>query len=391
MNDIKKAVETLISASITGTKKQLPDNLDYEELYKQLKRHGVLTIGYDGLVRCGADKNHPIMQRLFKDYIKMMMYSEKQLKAKDKLLAAFEENGIEHLPLKGCNLKNLYPKPELRQMGDADILIKAEKYPEIEKILSEQGFETTPGAQHTRNWKTNDLYVEMHHQLMPDEDSDYLDYFGDGWSKAIHKNGSLYEYKPEDELIFIFVHYAKHFRIGGIGYRQLMDIWVYTNHYKQLDYSYIKAELAKMQLDEFFDNTLATAKVCFEDEAETDITQLISRFVFSSGNWGSLNSNILSSAVRGKATGTMGGMGAKKYAFFRLLFPPLVSLKVKYTFLDKKPWLLPLVWVIRWFDVLINRRHNISKKMRRSNEVSEEKVLQHQKFFDVIGLSYNIE
>ena len=35
-----------------------------------------------------------------------------------------EENGIDYLPLKGYNLKKLYPKPELRTMGDADVLIR---------------------------------------------------------------------------------------------------------------------------------------------------------------------------------------------------------------------------------------------------------------------------
>lgn len=392
MDKIKQGVEALISASISGTARTLPDGLDYEELYTQLKRHGILTIGFDGLVRCQADKNHPVMQRMFKDYIKLMMYSEKQTKAKDRLLEAFEKNGIEHLPLKGCNMKNLYPKPELRHMGDADILIKKEQFPEIEVVMAGLGYEYQRDIKvsHTRNWKSKELYLELHNQLMPDEDSDYLSYFGDGWAKAVHKSGYLYEYKPEDELIFIFTHFAKHFRIGGIGYRQLTDLWVFTNHYKDLDYGYISGELAKIQLDEFFTNTMATVKACFENGEETDVTQLISQFIFNSGNWGSVSSTILSSAVRGKASGDMGKMNAKVYSFFRLLFPSLDSLKMRYTVLSKAPWLLPVVWVMRWIDVLINRRQNISKKLQRSDKVNEKAVSQHQQFFDAVGLSYNL-
>ena len=390
MDKIKQGMEALISASISGTARTLPDELDYDELYTQLKRHGLLAIGYDGLVRCGMDKNRPVMQRLFKDYIKLIMHSEKQLRAKNRVLKAFEENGIEHLPLKGCNMKNLYPKSELRQMGDADILIKADKYPQIEEILKQQGFEFVTEVQHTRNWKTKELYLELHHQLIPDEDGDYLSYFGDGWSKAIHKSGYFYEYRPEDELIFIFTHFAKHVRIGGIGYRQLIDLWVFTSHYRSLDYEYICTELAKIQLDEFFINTMATVKACFENGEETAVTQLISRFIFNSGNWGTVQSTILSSALRGKASGDMGKLNAKHYAFFRLLFPDFESMKMRYNFLGKAPWLLPFTWVARWIKVILHRRHNISKKIQRSDNVTEETVSQHQQFFDAVGLSYNL-
>ena len=65
-----------------------------------------------------------------------MMKSEKQLEAVNKIYAAFDKNGIDYLPLKGCNMKYLYPKPELRSMGDADILIREEQYKSIKDIVS---------------------------------------------------------------------------------------------------------------------------------------------------------------------------------------------------------------------------------------------------------------
>ena len=40
------------------------------------------------------------------------------------LITPLDENGIDYMPLKGACLKLIYPQPELRLMGDADILIK---------------------------------------------------------------------------------------------------------------------------------------------------------------------------------------------------------------------------------------------------------------------------
>ena len=54
--------------------------------------------------------------------------------------AAFEKNGIAHMPLKGILMKQLYPRPDMRIMGDADILIRVEQYEKIKPLLEELGF-----------------------------------------------------------------------------------------------------------------------------------------------------------------------------------------------------------------------------------------------------------
>ena len=73
--------------------------------------------------------------------VKMLLRSEHQMRAIDHLFEAFEQNGIVYMPLKGCNIKKLYPKPELRSMGDVDILIHPEDHERIHSVMEEQGFQ----------------------------------------------------------------------------------------------------------------------------------------------------------------------------------------------------------------------------------------------------------
>ena len=140
MDATQKGVLTLVRSAITGEKYSLPEDFDLEQAYPMFRKHGILALAYDGAVRCGVDKGHPVMQKLFQDYLQCLVRSERQMQAIEKLCAAFEEHGVDYMPLKGCNLKKLYPKPELRQMGDADILIRMEQYDDVRRIASEQGF-----------------------------------------------------------------------------------------------------------------------------------------------------------------------------------------------------------------------------------------------------------
>ena len=44
----------------------------------------------------------------------------------ENVMAHFEKEGIDYVPLKGWIIKNLYPKPDMRSMCDVDILIRDE-------------------------------------------------------------------------------------------------------------------------------------------------------------------------------------------------------------------------------------------------------------------------
>ena len=209
------------------------------------------------------------MMQLFQKYCRHLQISEAQLRQVKRICAAFEENGIDYLPLKGCRMKGLYPKPELRFMGDADILIRTEQYPAVIPIMEALGFAEGAESDHELHWKHPELNLELHKRLIPTYNQDFYRYFGDGWGRAIRCSGHGWEMKPEDEWIYLFLHFTKHFRDGGIGCRHVIDLWVYLRHHDHMDDSYIRAELKRLQLLEFHENMRRLLAVWFE-EAKTD-------------------------------------------------------------------------------------------------------------------------
>ena len=281
MDRQQEGVLTLIRSAVTGQALALPEDFDLDSSLPLLKRHQLTALACAGALNCGLVPG----AQLFEGYGKSLKKSEDQLRILKKLFAAFDENGIAYLPLKGSNMKALYPRPELRVMGDADILIRLEQYAQIVPILESLGFEFQVESDHELIWHAKGLHLELHKRLIPSYNEDYYAYFGDGWRLAKKQAGCRYALSPEDDLIYQFTHFAKHYRDGGIGCRHVTDLWVYKRHFPNLDTAYIRRELDKLQLLAFYDNICRLVGVWFEGAPADQMTDFISEFIFESGSW----------------------------------------------------------------------------------------------------------
>ncbi len=390
MNQQEKGIATLIRSAVTTEKLPLPAGFDLERCVPHLMRHQIASLAYQGAVNCGISKQLPAMRQLFQRYGRDLLLEEKQRSSVEKLCTAFEEHQIDYLLLKGCVLKDLYPRRELRAMGDADILIRPEQYDEICEIVRNLGYQEAVSPDYTRNWKTDDLYLELHLSLLSAKDStrDLYARFGDGWSRAIPICGHRYGFRSEDEYLFIFLHFVKHYRLSGIGCRHLTDLWVYHRAHPEMDQNYLQAELNKINLLEFHSNLLRTIAAWFEDGAEDEITQLITAHINQKGCWGEFSSLVLAQGAfrRGK-TGEKGNITQK--TALRIAFPPVSTLVGVYPALRRCPYLLPIFWAVRCVDVVRLRRGNIKKRVKELQIVTPERVADFEETMRKVGLNYS--
>lgn len=390
MNTIQQGIITLIRSSLTQRGLELPEGFDLEEALPEIRRHQLHAIAYDGAALCGIDKKLPVMQTLFQAYLKCMLTSERQMEAAERIFSAFDEAGIDYMPLKGCNLKALYPMPELRLMGDADILIKLPQYELIKPIMKKLGFEEKRESDHELIWDSLALHVELHKHLIPSYNPDYYSYFGDGWKLAKVRNGSRFGMKPEDEYIYLFTHFAKHYRDGGIGCRHVADLWVYRSAYPQLDGEYIESELRKLQLLEFHRNIEALVKFWFENAQPDEKTEFISDFIFGSGAWGERPVHILATVVK-ESKKTKNILVARLSRLWKLAFLPLFSMKQKYPILTKLPVLLPVFWVVRIVHILLFTRGKWTQHSQEFMHATHDEVLTYQQALNYVGLDFNFK
>ena len=286
MNTTRQGILLLLKSAVTGETCQLPEDFSLVEALPVIHKH-----------HCGLDGMSPVMLELLRRYFTRMMHSEAQMAAVSRLLSVFEEKGIHHMPLKGTNMKARYPKPELRIMGDADILIRVEQYDSIRSILESLGFVPMMETDHEYVWESGELTLELHHQLIPSNDHEYCAYFGNGWRLAKHRDGFRYAMTPEDEWIHLLTHFAMHYLTGGIGCRHTLDLWVYLRCFPDMDEAYIRTQLSRLRLLDFYDNVCHLLKVWFEGGVEDDRTVLMTDFIFYGHSWKTFEKHLRSDEI----------------------------------------------------------------------------------------------
>lgn len=383
MNDMQKGVIALIKSAIAEEPQPLPEGFSIDEAYDFIMKHKIMMLAYDGAVRCGIQKDDPAMQKLFQSYIKGMLHSEKQMKAVNEIYSAFDENGIDYLPLKGCNMKYLYPKPELRLMGDADILIKEEQYKKIRKVLVSLGMKEDRESMHHYLWYNDNMLFELHTMPMPENYKKFSDYYKNGWSRAHKTETNKYVYSQEDNFIFILTHFAKHFLEGGVGLRHVTDIVVYLNEFQEMNYKYIENELEKIGIIKFYKNLMRMIENVFENKSCDETTNVILDYIFESGNWGSFTSHVF--AIGAKYEEDDDIKSSKLKFFLKAAFPPVENLKSRYKILKKHSWILPLVWPIRWIDALIFRRKNVFENLKQFEIMDDSEAKKTRENFKKAG------
>lgn len=386
MDAISKAFITLIRSALTAEQLALPEDFCLEEVCRLAGKHHIENMIYEGAVNCGVDKKLPAMQTMFSKTCHYLMRSTRQMKAIEKLYDAFDAAGVDYMPLKGCNLKKLYPRPELRIMGDADILIRLPQYDVIKAIVQQLGYRPFKESNHEIVWDSSDLHLELHKCIVADHHAVASAYYGDGWEFAKLQKGTRYAMTPEDELVYLFSHFTVHYREGGIGCRQLLDIWVYQNAYPQMNQTYLRAQLEKLQLLKFYDNVCHTLDVWFGDKKQDAMSDFISQVILSNGSWGTMEKQVVAKIAKNTKPKQLKERQRKTILWS--VFPSLKRMQQIYPVLHKAPVLMPMMWVARWCSLLLKQRKRVTRWFSTHTSVSEAAVSEFQEGLDYVGLSY---
>ena len=390
MQALQRGIIDLVKACLTKEKAEIGSEFDWDAAYEIGRKHDIIPMLYYGAAESGIQPPEEVRRKLRLVTIKCTMLDRNQRSEVEKIEQSFEARGIDYLPLKGVAMKQRYPRPELRTMGDADILIREEQYADIRPIMDELGLTEILESDHELVWdKPGLLHLELHKRLIPSYNKDYYAYYGDGWKLAQKTESNRYAMRAEDEFIYLFTHYAKHFRDGGVGIRQVADLFVFLRTYPELDGQYIETELAKLSLDVFYRNTRATLSTWFENGRNTDMTDFITEKLFASGSFGKDEDHVVASGVRAAATEKPELV--KWHKRIQIIFPSAKAMSKNYPVLKSCKLLLPFVWVHRWVKVLLFKRGNIQRNFDRINTLTAENIRERQAELNYIGLNFNFD
>lgn len=390
MNYSVKFMLSLIGSIISGESLPNEENaVDWEEIFDISNRHSVANIiGHavsSGKYMVSGDYISTFSKKMFE----AVAVDENQRVEFNKIFRAFDENEIDYMPLKGLNIKNLYSSPDMRNMSDGDILIRVEQFEKFDIIMKELGYSFKVESNHEFVYfKPPFINIELHKYLIPTYNDDLYSYYGDGW-KLANKNENSFRYSlsPDDEFIYIFTHFAKHYRDGGAGIKYIADMWLYLRK-NNIDKEKVFFEFKKLGLDVFARHIFKLMSVWFENENSDELTDDITDFMLSGGQYGDGKKALIASELRENSN--METDDILKTSFIRLIFPSMAHMKNSYPFLKKCPYLLPLFWIYRIIRSIFYGKNSAKMYKIKSEYITDENLKSYSTHMKTVGLDiYN--
>lgn len=388
MNNVKLQVLQLLKAFFMEDNHPKIGETDWRAVFEYAVIHNIGGMLYSVITKLPKEQQpkEDVLEKLRLHYLGTIRQSVMQDTVMQNVTQGLSEEKIKHVLMKGYILKRDYPIPELRTMGDIDFLIKAEDRLRCDEAMLQMGFEcTVSGGGFVWCYQKGTVLLEIHTNVMggnPWNGVDFEAYYADMVDRAEVDSGEYtYCFGKEDHLIYVVVHAAKHFRHAGHGVRGILDFAVFLKaHAKELDWKYVWNELEKLELDRFAKNMFALAAEWFDVDLPEGVEQLDAEFceqigeiIFSGGVYGYCNRNLQDTQIRQQleesSTGNMALLKIK--AMWRMVFPEYRYMRRYMKSLEKRPYLLPAAWVIRWYQAIFKRGDRNTARVKQLFAVDE--------------------
>lgn len=370
----------LLSQAVQPKQMSVLQEPSYADILKLADSHAVSSLLYPALKK-HLPMGDPVLAEMKRNSFSAATRESIQEKELSQIFAACRDRKIPVLPLKGCVIKSLYPYPELRFMSDADLLIRAEDREAMRTVMEGLGHRF-----HKVDAGDTDVYIsplhmnyEIHVELSEEGFSEQSRAFTGKLLELAHPgshNPYLLELPPEEHYIYILCHFIKHFIYGGVGVRQLTDLFI-CYHRWELDSSKIDALLRDLELTQFHDRIKALWEHWFSGKEADEVTDSLGTYILHSGVFGNEHQ---------RSTDRILSEGQEKSYILARLFPSFKIMKGYFPWLKKLPFLLPFAWIWRAIRAVLFRRDKLSTELKAMKETDEDALEQRRTFYRRCGL-----
>lgn len=370
----------LVRQHLDGTPATLPTHVDIALVAKQAAKHKLEPMVFAALE--GQDLPEDIADRLFGEYHNAIFRDAQFDYVRTLVSQALEQHGIEHVFMRGMELKADYPVPALRTMSDMDILVKSEDLPKLRKILPPLGASSCYGDGNHRSFLfPNRIQVEFHPMLLHCS-APVGTAINPGWQYVPRDQQSFCrEMTEEGFYLNIMCHFANHFFGAGAGIRYVLDIWV-CRHLRSTkpDRAFIEKELQRVGLLKFAQNIEQLADIWFSGEPMRPELEELSDYICTSGLHGLTS--------RAHLNALCFSPGKNRFsALWRRAFYPKGDLENRFDWANGKPWLRPVAWIVRAWLAITRRFTQIRRWHSGSGQYSPEQIRQQQEKLARFGVT----
>ena len=361
-------VIALIASTVNGFALPVKEITDWQGIIDFAKKQSVLNLVAYAAESLKIKPDERTMRFLDEFRMQKMVVEAQQELAACDACQKLDKMGVRHMLLKGSVMKNFYPSPDMRTMGDIDILVDAARCDDVVKAFMADGFEFAGEGNLHSNVKRGNVYIEFHRSMVDSCHETLSAYYGDGFRLPHKSEGSEYEYKLTDEDFYVFLvaHIAKHYRYGGTGIRSLLDLYIYEKSLPSRDFDYINGELEKIGLLVFYNKIRKITYDWYSGgfDGEFDI---MSEYIVSGGVYGIDGISMQNSFILDNIDEDIHSKKIKN--IFGIIFLNYDEMKIRYPVLKNKKFFLPLFWIVRFFDTIIHNPNNAKGRFNDSKKI----------------------
>ena len=332
-----------------GTIQQiLKPQMQWDLIYSCFKMHAVAPLAFE-IIRYISDDYRNI-QAEWKSLIYSSIYNGTKIKKNQShILEKLQENKIPVVVLKGSSAAKYYPKPQLRTMGDIDLLVKPKDYERAVEIILDSGCRESTSTTELekgrhRNFDFNGTEIELHHRFASPQYGTIASVFDEMLFNAIPDNDTIL---PDEENGLVLLSHIRQHLKNGLGLRQIIDWFMFVQSCLK-DEMWYNSFRAKAQITGLESLAITVTKMCQKylglttenitwcKNAKEETCDNLMIYILNCGNFGR-SRNTLQSGITSKIS---------LMSHPILMFKFLQSRgKSNWKILDKHPYLKPFAWL----------------------------------------------
>ena len=354
------------------------ENIDENKLYKLARKHLMSNFLYNWSVKNA--KSAEIKNAIKTDYITQIFKDTNENIELKKILDEFEKENIQTVIVKGAVMKDIYPENYMRQMCDIDILVHESDFKKATKIMENLKFSKFYNHEkHLIFTKGQYITVEMHRKLILQRDSVAHDYFLNIWSQCekYREYKNILVLNVDDAYIFCILHLLIHFKFNGILMKDLLDVYLYNEKYKNvMNYDKIFQKFKDFGIVEFEKNIKSIAYKWFSAE-EIENFDEVEKFILKGAN------------ITTQINYSVSKNDKKSKYLLKLFFPEFDIMKEKYPVLNTVPVLLPFTWIARIFKDIFSKETTLQTRfdtIKLINSANQEDIENIKKIYEKLGI-----
>ena len=372
-----------------------PDGVSLDYIYRIAVAQKVSNILWYSVTRLNEMPSDELFMKWQTSYGMFVNQTARQDFELECLYCAFEKENIDVMPLKGSQIRRYYPQPDMRTMGDIDLLVKVEDTKQgreqVRKIMYSCDYEADilDDGQVDGFRKSGDIYVEIHYEFMAKNHVNY-DNFKIDWNSLIPTDrANVYAMSLEDLYYYNIGHFAKNMSSKGNAVRSVLDTYVMWSKMSDREKRSVDERLERIGLKTLNDRLVRLSQIWFDGAEYDEECRLLERYLLNNSAYGSMRNCAVLNLLK---TADENGEYSLFRKYMRRIFPTADELYGRFSVKHRCAVLLPFLWLLRIILLPFSSKKklkNIKNEINDTNNISLDEIEELKSVFSVLGIDYS--